>query len=90
MATVNVEIAGRTYTLQAEGAREEDVVRAAAMVDSRMQEIARALPQAGVERIAILALVHMADELIQTQREIERFDTFIDAQTRRIEAAVAE
>ncbi len=89
MNNVTIHIAGRTYQLRSDGSA-EDVERAAAMVDSRMQEIAKALPQAGMEKVAVLTLVHMADELIQTKNEMERFDTFIDAQTRRIEAVVAE
>jgi len=89
MSSVTIRIAGRTYQIRTDGSA-EDVERAAVMVDSRMEEIARALPQASLEKVAVLALVHMADELIQTKNEMERFDTFIDAQTRRIEAVVAE
>ncbi len=66
MSQVTVHIAGRTYQLRGEGSA-EDVERAAAMVNSRMEEIARALPQASMEKVAVLALVHMADELIQTK-----------------------
>lgn len=89
MNNVTIHISGRSYQLRSDGST-EDVERAAAMVDSRMQEIAKALPQASMEKVAVLTLVHMADELIQTKNEMERFDTFIDAQTRRIEAVVAE
>jgi len=89
MNNVTVHIAGRTYQLRSDGST-EDVERAAAMVDSRMKEISGALPQANLEKIAVLALVHMADELIQTKSQMEQFDTFIDAQTRRVEAEVVE
>lgn len=89
MNNVTIHIAGRTYQLRSDGSA-EDVERAAAMVDLRMEEIAKALPQANMEKVAVLALVHMADELIQTKIGMDQFNTFIDAQTRRIKAVVAE
>lgn len=89
MNNITVHIAGRTYQLRSDG-NTEDVERAAALVDSRMEEIARAMPQANMEKVAVLALVHMADELIRTQHTVNRFNTFIDAQTRQIEAVVVE
>jgi len=89
MNNVTVQIAGRTYPLCSDG-NAADVERAAAMVDLRLEAVAKAMPQANLEKVAVLALVHMADELIQTQNKMRQFDTFLDAQTRQIEAVVVE
>jgi len=86
---LTVQIAGRTYHLQADGAG-EDVRAAAAMVDSRLREIGRELPEAIPEKIAVLTLVHMADELLQATKQLERFESFIEAQTSQIEAVLQD
>ena len=84
-----VHIAGRTYHLQAEG-EGEDVRAAAAMVDLRLREIGRQLPDAIPEKVAVLTLVHMADELLQANKQIEQFESFIEAQTGQIEAVLQD
>jgi cell division protein ZapA (FtsZ GTPase activity inhibitor) len=84
---VTVQIAGRSYHLQADGSP-EDVRAAAAMVDSRLREIGLQIPDAAWEKVAVLTLVHMADELLQANKQIARFDSFIDAQTSQIEAVL--
>jgi len=86
---LTVQIAGRTYHLQADGAG-DDVRAAAAMVDSRLREIGRQLPDAIPEKIAVLTLVHMADELLQANKQLERFESFIEAQTSQIEAVLQD
>jgi cell division protein ZapA (FtsZ GTPase activity inhibitor) len=84
---ITVQIAGRNYHLQADGAP-EDVRAAAAMVDSRLREIGHQIPDAPLEKVAVLTLVHMADELLQANKQIARFDSFIDSQTSQIEAVL--
>jgi cell division protein ZapA (FtsZ GTPase activity inhibitor) len=86
---VTVKIAGRNYHLQADGSG-EDVRAAAAMVDSRLREIGNQISDAPLEKVAVLTLVHMADELLQATKQIERFDSFIDAQTSQIEAVLRD
>ena len=86
---VTVQIAGRTFHLQADGSA-EDVRAAAAMVDLRLREIGNQIPDAALEKVAILTLVHMADELLQANKQIERFDSFVEAQTSQIEAVLRD
>jgi cell division protein ZapA (FtsZ GTPase activity inhibitor) len=84
---VTVQIAGRNYHLQADGSA-EDVRAAAAVVDLRLREIANQIPDAALEKVAVLTLVHMADELLQANKQIARFDSFIETQTSQIEAVL--
>lgn len=59
---VQVEIAGRTYTLR--GHRDvKSVRRLAAMVDERMSSIAAHTATPDTTRVAILAALNIADEL---------------------------
>ena len=63
-ARIQVEIAGRTYTLR--GNRDATAVRElAAFVDERMREIATRTNTADTTRVAILAALNIADELFK-------------------------
>jgi cell division protein ZapA len=63
---VQVEIAGRTYTLK--GGRDPQLVaELAAFVDRRMAEIGEQTTTADTARLAILAALNIADELFQTR-----------------------
>ena len=65
--SVTVSIFGKEYTLR--GAADADYVReVAAFVDLRMNEVARGTPVASTARVAILAAVNIADELLREQR----------------------
>lgn len=66
-ARIQVEIAGRTYTLR--GNRDATAVRElAAFVDERMREIATRTNTADTTRVAILAALNIADELFKDRR----------------------
>lgn len=65
--SVTVSIFGKEYTLR--GAADADYVReVAAFVDLRMNEVARGTPVASTARVAILAAVNIADELLREQK----------------------
>lgn len=65
--SVTVSIFGKEYTLR--GAADADYVReVAAFVDRRMNEVARGSTVASTARVAILAAVNIADELLREQR----------------------
>jgi cell division protein ZapA len=63
---VQVDIAGRTYTLM--GGRDPRLVKdLAAFVDRRIAEIAARTTTADTARLAILAAINIADELFQAR-----------------------
>lgn len=65
--SVTVNIFGKEYTLRG-AADAEYVQEVAAFVDRRMNEVARGTPVASTARVAILAAVNIADELLREQR----------------------
>src|SRR4051812_8322042 len=67
---VRVTILSRPYTLLATGDPRE-VVEVAASVDDLMLSIAGKAPNADSTRIAVLACLHLADQLRRAQQEIE-------------------
>jgi cell division protein ZapA len=67
---VRVTILSRPYTLLATGDPRE-VEEVAASVDELMLSIAAKAPNADSTRIAVLACLHLADQLRHAQHEVE-------------------
>jgi cell division protein ZapA len=67
---VRVTILSRPYTLLATGDPRE-VEKVAASVDELMLSIAAKAPNADSTRIAVLACLHLADQLHRVQQEVE-------------------
>lgn len=70
ITTVEVDIFGATYTVRGEQGREY-LERTAEIVDSRMREIAQHVPTVDTAKIAILAALNLADELLQKNQQQE-------------------
>jgi len=66
--SVTVTIFGKEYTLKG-GADAEYVQEVAAFVDKRMNEVAKSAAVVSTDRVAILAAVNIADELLREQQK---------------------
>lgn len=62
---VEVRILDREYLVACQPAEREGLVAAAGLVDSRMREIRGGNKMAGVDRIAVLAALNFAHEVMQ-------------------------
>src|SRR5688572_25682407 len=71
--SVRVEIYGQAYSIRTEG-QSDHILSLADMVDRRMKEIARATLTVDSLKVAILAALHIAEELHQTRRRLEETD----------------
>ncbi len=81
---VDVEIFGKVYTVR--GDKDPDYVRRVAeFVDRKMREIAQVTDTVSTSRIAILACLNVADELMTMLEESEEIKTRMKNLTRRIE-----
>jgi cell division protein ZapA len=67
---VAVEIFGQTYAVKA-GAEAGHVEALAALVDAKMKEVSRASGAVDSVRIAVLAALNIADDLMRARRELE-------------------
>jgi cell division protein ZapA len=89
---ITVEIFGTTYTVRGGHDREQLGV-VAALVDAKMRAIGAHLPQAEPGRLAILAALNLADELLELKRQLEGervdFATRADAMKATLERALA-
>jgi cell division protein ZapA len=71
--SVRVEIYGQAYSIRTEAGRDH-IQTLAELVDRRMKEIARVTHTVDSLKVAILAALHIAEELHQTRRRLDDFD----------------
>jgi cell division protein ZapA len=79
--TVRVTIFNQTYSLTATGDAEE-VEALAHSVDELMTGIAQRAGNMDANRIAVLACLHMADQLRSVERELAEHKQRVDQKTR--------
>lgn len=72
--TVNVKIYNQTYNIRAGDGNVERTKRLAAMVDQQMHEIAKGALTADSLKVAILAALHIADELDRATAKFEELN----------------
>ena len=88
--TVEVQLLGRTYRVACEDNEREALMQAVAYLDAKMNEIRRAGKVMGAERIAVMAALNVAHELLtvklgtgfdmgQAKRRLLALESQIDA-----------
>ncbi len=77
-----VKIFNQTYDMRADDS--DYVERLAHLVDERMLEISQLTPTVDSLKVAILAALNIADELLAVQEKLGRLETGIDEQNARL------
>jgi cell division protein ZapA len=72
--TVNVKIYNQSYNIRAGDGNAERTKQLAAMVDQQMREIGKGALTADSLKIAILAALHIADELDKANSKFEELN----------------
>lgn len=72
MATVPVEVNGRTYDVACEAGQEEHLRQLGAHVAGRVDELVRSMGQIGENRLLLMASLLIADELSENSNEVAR------------------
>jgi cell division protein ZapA len=86
---VDVEIFGKVYTVR--GDKDPEYVRRVAeFVDRKMREISQVTDTVSTSRIAILASLNIADELMSLLEESEQLRTRMRELTQLIESSLEE
>ena len=65
--TVEVSLLGRTYRVACEEGERESLLQAVAYLDAKMNEIRKAGKVTGSERIAVMAALNVAHELLSVR-----------------------
>jgi cell division protein ZapA len=88
--TIEVNLLGRTYRVACEDHERESLMQAVAYLDAKMNEIRKAGKVLGAERIAVMAALNVAHELLnvklgdgfdigQAKRRISAIESQLDA-----------
>jgi len=65
--TIDITILGRSYKVACEDGERDALLRTATYLDGKMSEIRRAGKISGTERIAVMAALNIAHELLTTK-----------------------
>ena len=84
---VQVQIFGHSYTIRGE-ADEEYILGVAAYVDRKMREITEKLPVASLSKVAILASLNIADELMKERAQREAQQQALGSRAARLNAVL--
>jgi cell division protein ZapA len=92
--TVEVSLLGRTYRVACEEHERESLMQAVAYLDAKMNEIRKAGKVAGSERIAVMAALNVAHELLSLRLgpgfDLGKAKRRISAIESKIDAAIAK
>lgn len=69
---VNVRLLDREYTVGCTPEQRDGLLAAARLLDNKMREIRGSNRMAAVDRVAVLAALNIAHELLQTRRDGDR------------------
>jgi cell division protein ZapA len=90
---VQVQIFGQSYTIRGEADREY-ILRVASYVDRKMQEMTEKIPSTSISsslsKIAVLAGLNIADELMKERARRERLEQQLSARAARLNAVLDE
>ena len=92
--TVDVELLGRTYRVACKDGERESLMQAVAYLDGKMNEIKVAGKVTGGERIAVMAALNIAHELLSTKlgdgHDVGQVKRRIAALEGKLDAALAQ
>jgi cell division protein ZapA len=78
--TVNAKILAKEYTIACPADEREALEESVRHVDSKMQEIRNGGKVIGAERIAVMAAINIAHEMLKSQSQVQSID--VDVITR--------
>ena len=85
--TLDVTIMGRTYTVACSDGEREDLLTSVALLDRKMNEIKASGKVASAERIAVMAALNFANEMIGSKTGTSGID--LESYRRRINSMQA-
>jgi cell division protein ZapA len=92
--TIEVTLLGRTYRVACEESERESLLQAVAYLDAKMNEIRKAGKVTGSERIAVMAALNVAHELLSVRLgsgfDLGKAKRRISAIESKIDAAIAK
>lgn len=85
---VSVHIMDKEYLIACEEGEREQLYEAVRLLNQKMQEVRNSGSVIGTERIAVMAALHMAHELIEHKTRNEGLTTKVDDEVRRLKEKI--
>ncbi len=85
---VNIKILDKEYGVSCTPDEEQELLSSASMVDRKMREIRQSGTIVGMDRIAVMAALNIAHELIKTQNELAQHTDGTEKQLERIQEKI--
>ena len=82
---VNIKILDKEYGVSCTPDEEQELLSSANMVDRKMREIRQSGTIVGMDRIAVMAALNIAHELIKVQNELTQHTDGTEKQLERIQ-----
>lgn len=77
---VHVKIFGEEYTMRG-NASPDYMKRVAHYVDEKMRVVGQVNNRLGINKVAVLTAINLADELFQVRRELRELESLLDKKT---------
>jgi len=90
MAQVAIILNDRTYQIACDDGQEDHVKSLAAMVDTRMKDLAGSVGQVGDLRLLVMASLLIADEVLELEEQVEEASKGASKQSSNAENSVRE
>jgi cell division protein ZapA len=87
---VSIKILDKEYRIACPQDEQEGLMASARLLDQRMREIRQTGRVIGTDRIAVLAALNLAHELVQHQRDNAGEETTVSRRLARLQERVAE
>lgn len=84
LETMHVTILDRDYGVSCPAEEVEDLRTSARLLDERMREIRKSGKIVGIERIAVMAALNIAHELIKAKSELNSYDRITEKHLSRL------
>ncbi|PCJ36746.1 MAG: cell division protein ZapA [Moraxellaceae bacterium] len=88
LKAVNIKILEKEYGVSCPPDEEDELLSSARLVDSKMRDIRKSGKIVGMDRIAVMAALNIAHELIKAQKEIKHHGNDTEKQLARIQEKV--
>ncbi len=76
---LDVHILGRVYKVACQESERKALLEAVSLLDGNMRKIHESNKSIGVERVAVIAALNLANELLQSRKDTERAQQIANA-----------
>jgi len=90
LKTAEINILDKKFGVACKPDEEDDLRKSAQLLDSKMREIRRAGKIVGIDRIAVMAALNIAHDLLKAQQELKQYTSGTEEQLLRINEKIEQ